>query len=57
MASTPKPLRCKDRQCRKEIALIGGSHKSIVCPHCNKEQRVYTDQKGFRVIIKNQAAR
>jgi hypothetical protein len=50
MTST-KPLRCRDRRCRKEIAIIGGSHKRITCQHCGKEQKVYTENKGFRVTI------
>ena len=49
-------MRCRDRQCRKEIAIIAGSHKHITCPHCNTVQKVYTEHKGFRVTIKNKAA-
>ena len=51
-----KPLRCRDRQCRREIAYIAGSHKHITCPHCGRVNKVYTDNKGFRVTIKNKAA-
>jgi hypothetical protein len=51
-----KPIRCRDRQCRREIAIIAGSHERITCPFCSKEQKVYTEHKGFRVTIRNNMA-
>ena len=44
-----KAVRCRDKQCRAEIAFINGPHKEIECPKCGKRQRIYTEQKGIRL--------
>ena len=43
-----KAVRCRDKQCRAEIAYMNGPHQKVKCPKCGKDQKFYTESKGIR---------